>query len=112
MALQKIRVQRNLRARMRWFVFEIEDVILLGFLWAATEVGSNLIERTVFGVPAEVILPWMAVIAAYVALRVFKYGKPPAYLIDLYHFFRLPHIYDAAEPDPAPARRYLREDNA
>jgi len=112
MALQKIRVQRNLRARMRWFVFEIEDVILLGFLWAVTELGSNLLERTVFGVPAEVVLPWIAVVLAYLALRVFKYGKPPAYLIDLFHFLRLPHIYCAAERDPAPVRRYLRADNA
>jgi hypothetical protein len=111
MALQKIRVQRNLRATMRWFVFEVEDVILLGFLWAITEFGSNLLQRTVFGIPAEVVLPWLVVVLAYLALRVFKYGRPPAYLIDLYDHYRLPRIYCACEPDPVPARRYLREDN-
>ena len=112
MALQKIRVQRNLHARMRWFVFEVEDVILLGFLWAVTEFGSNLIHRTVFGIPAEVILPWIVIIVGYLALRVFKYGKPPWYLIDLCEYHRLPRIYCSAEPDPVPVRRYLRENKA
>src|ERR1700751_2399195 len=64
MALQKMRVQRNLHARMRWFVFEVEDVILLGFLWVVTEFGSNFIERTLFGMPAEVILPWIVIVVA------------------------------------------------
>jgi hypothetical protein len=108
MALNKVRVQRNLHARIRWFVFEVEDLVLLSVLWVATELACSLFERTIFGMPAEVVLPWMVVLLAWGGLRVFKYGKPPAYLIDLIDFHRLPHIYCSSEPDPHPGRPYLR----
>jgi hypothetical protein len=111
MALQKTRVQRNLKARLRWFVFEIEDLVLLGFVWAGTELVSSHLQRTVFGLPAETILPWMAALLVWLALRLFKYGKPPAYLIDFWNYHRKPKIYCALEPDPQPARRYFKEDN-
>ena len=111
MALHKMKVQRNLQAKIRWFFFEVEDLILLGLLWVGTELGSNLLDRTIFDVPAEVILPWIVVVLAYVALRVFKYNKPPAYLFDVLEYHRLPRLYCACEPDPIPVRRYLREHN-
>lgn len=111
MALQKIRVQRNLRASMRWWAFEVEDLVVLGLLWTVTEIGSNLVHRTLFGMPAEVTLPWLAVILCYLGLRSFKYGKPKAYLLDLIDHKRLPRLYCAAEQDPVRVRRYLREDN-
>jgi hypothetical protein len=111
MALQKTRVQRNLKARLRWFVFEIEDLILLGFVWAGTELVSSHLGRTVLGLPAEVILPWMVVALGWLALRLFKYGKPPAYLADFWDYHTKPKVYCALEPDPEPVRRYFKEEN-
>ncbi len=110
MPLETVRVQRNLRAKMLWFRFEVEDLILLGLLWAGSEFAANLIHRTLFGVPAEVVLPWLVVILTYVAIRLFKYNRPPSYLLDLVAYMRLPKIWCAAEPDPVEPKPYLRED--
>ena len=110
MALETIRVQRNLRARMRWLAFEVEDLILLGLLWAGSEFAANLVHRTLFGVPAEVVLPWLVVILAYIGIRLFKYNRPPAYLFDLLDYMRLPKIWCACEPDPVELKPYLSED--
>ena len=110
MALETIRVQRNLRARMLWFRFEVEDLIILGLLWAASEFAANLVERTLFGLPAEVVLPWLVVILTYAAIRLFKYNRPPSYLFDLLDYLRLPRIWCACEPDPVKPKPYLRED--
>ncbi|MGH9773161.1 MAG: hypothetical protein ACRD4Q_15935 [Candidatus Acidiferrales bacterium] len=109
MALQKIRVQRNLHAKMRWLAFEIDDLILLGLLWVATELASNFVHRMLFGLPAEAILPWMAVLLTYAGIRLFKYNRPPAYLLDLLVYYRLPRIWCASEPDPVPAKPYLSD---
>jgi hypothetical protein len=110
MALETTRVQRNLRARMLWFRFEVEDLILLGILWAAAQLMSNFIHRTMFGVPAEVVMPWIVVILTYIGIRLFKYNRPPAYLWDLLDHIRLPKIWCACEPDPVEPKPYLRED--
>ena len=110
MALETIRVQRNLRARMLWLRFEIDDLIILGLLWALSEFVANLVERTLFGLPAEVVLPWLVVVLTYVAIRLFKYNRPPAYLFDLLDYLRLPRIWCACEPDPVKPKPYLRED--
>jgi hypothetical protein len=108
-AIEKIRVQRNLKAKMRWLAFEVDDLILLGLLWVGTELASNFIHRTLFGLPAEAILPWMAVLLTYIGIRLFKYNRPPAYLLDLLDYHRLPRLWCACEPDPAPAKPYLRD---
>ncbi|MFL6449699.1 MAG: hypothetical protein ACJ746_18755, partial [Bryobacteraceae bacterium] len=61
---------------MLWFRFEVEDLILLGILWAAAQLMSNFIHRTIFGVPAEVVVPWIVVILTYIGIRLFKYNRP------------------------------------
>ena len=78
MAIEKVRVQRNLKAKMRWLALEVDDLILLGLLWVGTELASNFIHRTLFGLPAEAILPWLTVLLTYVGIRLFKYNRPPA----------------------------------
>lgn len=95
---------------MLWFRFEVDDLIVLGLLWAGSEFAANLIHRTLFGLPAEVVLPWAVVILAYVAIRLFKYNRPPAYLFDLLDYIRLPKIWCACEPDLVETKPYLRED--
>ncbi len=110
MALETTRVQRNLRARMLWLRFEVDDLIVIGLLWAVSEFAANLVERTIFGLPAEVVLPWLVVILTYIGIRLFKYNRPPAYLFDLWDYMRLPRIWCACEPDPVESKPYLRED--
>ena len=40
---------------MLWFRFEVEDLILLGLLWAGAQLLSNFLHRTLFGLPAEAV---------------------------------------------------------
>jgi hypothetical protein len=95
---------------MRWLAFEVEDLILLGILWAGSEFAATMVHRTLFGLPAEVTLPWIVVLVTYGGIRLFKYNRPPAYLLDLVEYVRLPKIWCACELDPVPPKPYLSED--
>jgi hypothetical protein len=93
--LARAKVYRNVDLRQEWLGLEPFDVVMLGAVaWLLMLVNRDG-------------LAWnlLALVAAYVALRVAKRGKPEGYTTTLIRYFARRPFYSAAAPDAQLADR-------
>lgn len=95
--LARAKVYRNVELRQEWLGLEPFDAVALGALaWLLMLVNRS-------GVAWNVL----ALLVAYVALRVAKRGKPEGYTTTLIRYFVRRPFYSAAAPDSQLAGRSL-----
>lgn len=116
MALNQTPVSRNLHASIKFLGLELEDLLYLGMAGVAALLVGQFVpyfsSRYVAGVPMNWAMFLFVIVGGYVALAIFKTGKPPGYLGDYVSWHTKPHAYSALERDRQLTREYLIEDAA
>jgi hypothetical protein len=110
MALNISPVHRNLHTRVTFLHLEFEDWFVVIGLAALTNIFGRWIDRDIFGIPMNVFLQYVVPALSVPLLMLFKYGKPRAYLKDLFAWHTKPRIYCGMEPDSQINSEYLTEE--
>lgn len=116
MALNQTPVSRNLHASIKFLGLELEDLLYLGMAGVAALLVGQFVpyfsSRYIAGIPMNWAMFMFVIIGGYVALAIFKTGKPAGYLSDYVAWHTKPHAYSALEHDRQLTREYLIEDEA
>ena len=107
--LRHTRVARNIGISLTHWGFELFDLVLIVFAIIVLGFVGRFIHRNLFGVDLSMLLQFGLPIVGAVALRLFKYGKPRRYLLDLIDFHFRPTVYCALEPDRQQTTPYLKD---
>ena len=114
MALDQTPVSRNLHASIRFLGLELEDILYLGMGGVAALLVGQFVPyfatRYVAGVPMNWAMFLFVIVGGYVALAIFKTGKPRGYLGDYVSWHTKPHAYSAMERDRQITCEYLIDD--
>jgi hypothetical protein len=109
MALDVTPVYRNLRTRVTFFGLEAEDLFAILAVAVVANVFGRFLNRTILGMPMNMVLQYVVPILTIPALMLFKYGKQPGYLLDWVMFHTKPHVYSALERDRELTREYIKD---
>jgi hypothetical protein len=104
-ALDVTPVNRNLQTRATFLALEFEDMFAVLGLAAL----MNLVSRFAAGTAAA-LLQYGVPLATIPLLMIFKYGKPRAYLRDLFRWYTRPRAYSAAARDGQMRTPYLMDE--
>ena len=108
MALDVTPVYRNLRTRVTFFGLEAEDLFAILAVAVVANVCGRFLNRTILGMPMNMVLQYVVPILTIPALMLFKYGKQRGYLWDWVMFHAKPHVYSALERDRELTREYIK----
>ena len=105
MALEVTPVNRNLHTRVTFMALEFEDLFVVLGLAAVMNVAGRFV-----GGSASLFLQYGVPLAVVPLLMAFKYGKPRAYIRDLFHWYTRPRAYCALARDRQILHSYIAEE--